>query len=72
MDWKTLLTYISGSVDEHLLLRIEYLVAEKFDGSTQRKPQGRPRVDKELEDLVIHSVDPGRSGDLLRLVLHQA
>lgn len=28
MDWKTLLAYISGSVDEQLLLRIEYLVAE--------------------------------------------
>ena len=28
MDWKTLLAYVTGSVDEHLLLRIEYLVAE--------------------------------------------
>ena len=28
MDWKTMLTYISGSVDEELLLRNEYLVAE--------------------------------------------
>jgi hypothetical protein len=28
MDWKTLLAYTSGSVDEELLLRIEYLVAE--------------------------------------------
>ena len=28
MDWKTLLAYISGSVDEELLLRIEYLVTE--------------------------------------------
>ena len=28
MDWKTLLAYISGSVDEELLLRNEYLVAE--------------------------------------------
>lgn len=28
VDWKTLLAYISGSVDEELLLRIEYLVAE--------------------------------------------
>ena len=27
MDWKTMLTYISGSVEE-LLLRNEYLVAE--------------------------------------------
>ena len=28
MDWKTLLAYISGSVDEELLLRNEYLAAE--------------------------------------------
>ena len=28
MDWTTLLGYISGSVDEELLLRIAYLVVE--------------------------------------------
>jgi putative transposase len=28
MDWKTLLAYISGSVDEELVLRNEYLVTE--------------------------------------------
>jgi hypothetical protein len=28
MNWTTLLAYISGSVDEELLLRNEYLVAE--------------------------------------------
>ena len=28
MDWKTMLAYVSGSVDDQLLLRIEYLVAE--------------------------------------------
>ena len=28
VDWKTLLAYVTGSVDEQLLLRIEYLVAE--------------------------------------------
>ena len=109
VDWKTLLAYITGSVDEQLRLRIEYLVvengilrnqikgrlhlseaerttlaelgkqrgkqaleevakvakpdtilgwhrqlvAQKFDGSTQRKSLGRPRVDKALEDLVV-------------------
>jgi hypothetical protein len=108
MDWKMLLACITGSVEEELLLRNEYLVtenriwrhqfegrvqltdaerqtlaeiaielgkqaleeiativkpdtllgwhrklvAEKFDGSEQRKPVGRPRVDKKLEDLV--------------------
>ena len=28
MDWKTMLAYITGSVDEDLLLRSEYLAAE--------------------------------------------
>lgn len=109
MDWQTMLAYVTGSVDENLLLRIEYLVvenrilrdqiegrvhlndveratlaeigqrlgkpalaevanivkpetilgwnrklaAEKFDGSKHRKPQGRPRVDKELDSIGI-------------------
>jgi putative transposase len=117
MDWKQLLAYISGSVDEELLLRNEYLVAEnhilrhqlqgrvqltdaerktlaeighklgkqalaevaklvkpdtilgwhrqlvaqKFDGSTQRKSSGRPRVDKALEDLVVRMAHENRS-----------
>ncbi len=117
MDWKTLLAYISGSVDEELLLRNDYLVAEnrilrqqikdriqltdverrtlaeidkklgkqaleeiativkpatilawhrklvaqKFDGSEQRKSVGRLRVDKELEDLVVKMAKENRS-----------
>ena len=28
MDWKTMLAYITGSVDQELLSRNEYLVAE--------------------------------------------
>ena len=107
MDWKHLLTYITGTVDQALLLRNEYLVtenrllrnqitgrvrlsdgerktladigqklgkkalqdvativkpdtilawhrplvAQKFNGSTQRKAPGRPKVDPELEAL---------------------
>jgi transposase InsO family protein len=117
MDWKTMLAYVTGSVDENLLLRIEYLVAEnrilrdqikgrlqlsdterqtlaeigaklgkqvleevaqvakpdtilawhrklvaqKFDGSDQRKSLGRPRVDKELEDWVVKMAKENRS-----------
>ena len=117
MDWKTLLASIAGSVDEELLLRNEYLVAEnrilrhqlkgrvqltdaeratlaeigkklgkqaleevanivkpdtilgwhrklaaeKFDGSSQRKSLGRPRVDKALEDLVVQMAKANRS-----------
>ncbi len=109
MDWKRLLAYISGSVDQEVLLRNEYLVTEnqilrnqlkdrlrltdgerrtlaeigkklgkkaledvasivrpetilawhrrlvakKFDGSKNRKYPGRPRIDGEVEELIV-------------------
>ena len=109
MDWPRLLAYITGTVDQELLLRNEYLVAEnrilkaqikaslrfsdperttlaeishrlgrkaleevaaaakpdtilgwyrklianKFDGSKARRTQGRPRIDEEMESLVV-------------------
>jgi putative transposase len=112
MDWKTLLAYITGTVDQELLLRNEYLVtenrllrshikgrirlsdgerktlaeigqklgkqalqevativkpdtilgwhrklvAQKFDGSQQRKAPGRPRIAPELEALIVRVV----------------
>ena len=37
------------------------LVAQKFDGSERRKSLGRPRVDKELEDLVVQMAKENRS-----------
>ena len=111
MDWKHLLAYITGTVDQELLLRNEYLVtenrmlrdqlkgrlrlsdgerkalaeigqklgkqalaevatlvkpdtilawyrklvAQKFDGSKQRQAPGRPRIDPELEALIVES-----------------
>ena len=42
MEWKTLLAYITGSVDEELLLRNEYLVAE--NRILRRQLQGRVRL----------------------------
>ena len=117
MDWKTLLAYITGTVDQELLLRNEYLVtenrilrhqitgrirlsdgerkalavigqqlgkkaladvahivkpdtilawhrkliAQKFDGSQQRKTPGRPAIDQELEALVVRMAQENRS-----------
>ena len=124
MDWKTLLAYITGSVDQHLLLRNEYLVtenrmlrhqitgrvrltdgerrtlaeigqklgkqaleevakivkpdtilawhrkliAQKFDGSKQRKAPGRPAIDEEIEALVVRMAQENRSWGYDRLV----
>jgi transposase InsO family protein len=117
MDWKTLLGYITGTVDQELLLRNEYLVtenrllrkqipgrvrlndgerktlaeigkrlskqalaevativkpetiltwhrkriAQKFDGSQQRKVPGRPPIGEELEALVVRLAQENRS-----------
>ena len=117
MDWKHLLAFITGTVDQELLLRNEYLVTEnrilrnqmtgrvrltdgerktlaeigqklgkkaleevativkpdtilawhrrlvakKFDGSAQRKAPGRPRIDAELEALIIRMAQENRS-----------
>jgi putative transposase len=124
MDWKVLLAYITGSVDQALLLRIEYLVtenrilrnhikghvrlsdgecktlaeigkklgkkalaevahvvkpdtilawhrklvAQKFDGSQQRTTLGRPKIDAELEALVVRMARENRSWGYDRIV----
>src|SRR5262245_38171220 len=117
MDWKQLLAYITGSVDQELLLRNEYLVTEnrilhsqikgrvhlsdgqrktlaeigkklgkhalaevativtpetilawhrryvakRFDGSKQRRAHGRPKIDQELEALVVRMAQENRT-----------
>jgi len=117
MDWKQLLVYITGSVNQELLLRVEYLVtenrllrsqiqgrvrltdaerktlaeigkqlgkqvleeiasvvkpdtilawhrrfvAQKCDGSKQRRALGRPKIDKDLEELVVRMAQENRS-----------
>src|SRR3989454_1004084 len=124
MDWKTLLAYITGSVDDELLVRNESLVAEnrllrkqiqgrvrlsngerktlaeigkrlgkkalhevakivkpdtilawhrkliaqKFDGSKQRKATGRPAIDQEIEALVVRMAQENRSWGYDRIV----
>jgi transposase InsO family protein len=124
MDWKHLLAYITGTVDQELLLRNEYLVtenrilrnqikgrirlndgerktlaeigqklgkqtlvevaqivkpdtilawhrmriAQKFDGSKQRKALGRPKIDQELEALVVRMAQENRSWGYDRIV----
>jgi putative transposase len=124
MDWKQLLAYITGTVDQELLLRNEYLVtenrilrnqitgrmrltrgerralaeigqklgkkaleavanivkpdtilawhrklvAQKFDGSQQRKAPGRPTIDPELEALVVRMARENHSWGYDRIV----
>jgi putative transposase len=117
MDWKHLLAYITGTIDQELLVRHEYLVtenrllrhqstgrvrltdgerktlaelgqklgrqalkevativtpdtilgwhrtfvAQKFDGSNQRQGPGRPKVNPELETLIVRMAQENRS-----------
>src|SRR5215468_7397901 len=124
MSWTKLLTPITGSVDQELLLRNAYLVtenrllrdqitgrvrlsdgertmladigqklgkkaleevanivkpdtilgwhrklvAQKFDGSTQRKAPGRPTIDPELEALIVRMAQENRSWGYDRIV----
>jgi putative transposase len=124
MSWKTLLAYITGTVDQELVLRNEYLVtenrllrnqikgrvrlsdgerktlaeigqklgrtaleevakivtpdtilawhrklvAQKFDGSPQRKAPGRPTIAQELEALVVRLAQENRSWGYDRIV----
>src|SRR5919201_3022830 len=124
MDWKHLLAYITGTVDQELLLRNEYLVtenrmlrhqitgrvrltdaerktlaeighklgkqalaevativkpetilgwhrtlvAQKCDGSQQRKAPGRPTIDPELEALVVRMAQENRAWGYDRIV----
>ena len=53
MDWKTMLAYITGSVDEDLLLRNEYLAAENriLRGQVERGFSKRPLIPLTLPDL---------------------
>lgn len=53
MDWARALPYITGSVDQELLLRNGYLAAEKTDleSKTQRRPEGD---DRSAMDSVAH------------------
>jgi len=124
MEWKTVLAYITGTVDQELLVRNEYLVAEnrilrkqitgrvrltdgeretlgafgqrlgktalknistivkpetilgwhrkliarKFDGSKYRRYPGRPRIDKNIEGLIVQFAQENRSWGYDRIV----
>jgi putative transposase len=44
------------------------LVAQKFDGSSQRKAPGRPMIDQEIEALIVHMAQENRSWGYDRIV----
>jgi len=124
MEWARILAYITGTVDQELLLRNEYLAAEnrilrgqlkgrprlsdaeraklgeighrlgrkalgevaiaalpdtmlswyrrlvarKFDGSRARRTAGWPRIDREVEELIVRMAEENRSWGYDRIV----
>jgi hypothetical protein len=124
MEWARILAFITGTVDQELLLRNEYLAAEnrilrgqlngrvklsdaeraklgeighrlgrkalgkvataalpdtilawyrrliagKFDGSKERRTPGRPRIDREVEELIVCMAKENRTWGYDRIV----
>ncbi len=52
---------ISGKEEEEILIRNEYLIAKKFDGSEFRKYPGKPKINVELENLVLQFAEENPS-----------
>jgi len=46
---------------ETLLRWYKRLIAQKFDGSQQRRRLGRPRIEEEIEQLVIRMAEENRA-----------
>ena len=56
MDWPRLLAYITGTVDQELLLRNEYLAAENRILKTQIQSREMGQVSPRRVSVAFHSV----------------
>jgi hypothetical protein len=52
---------------ETLLRWYKRLIAQKFDGSQQRRQLGRPRIEEEIEQLVIRMAEENRAWGYRRI-----
>jgi putative transposase len=58
MPWADVATIVKPDT---ILAWHRTLVAQQFDGSQQRKAPGRPRIDPELEALIVRMAQENRS-----------
>src|SRR5712691_7024746 len=65
---RTRLKEMATLVTPDTLMRwYKQLIAQKFDGSTQRRPCGRPRVEEEVEQLVVRIAEENPSWGYRRI-----
>src|ERR1700730_6399200 len=51
----------TAALPDTILAWYRRLVARKFDGSRARRPPGRPRIDREIEELIVRMAKENRS-----------
>jgi putative transposase len=58
----------TAALPDTILAWYRRLVARKFDGSRARRAQGRPPIDREVEELIVRMVEENRSWGYDRIV----
>jgi uncharacterized protein (UPF0128 family) len=58
----------TAALPDTILAWYRRLVAGKFDGSKERRTPGRPRIDREVEELIVRMAKENRSWGYDRIV----
>src|SRR5450830_927468 len=58
----------TAALPDTILAWYRRLVARKFDGSQKRRTPGRPRIDREVEELIVRMAEENRSWGYDRIV----
>ena len=58
----------TAALPDNILAWYRRLVARKFDGSLKRRTPGRPRIDREVEELIVRMAEANLSWGYARIV----
>jgi putative transposase len=58
----------TAALPDTILAWYRRLIARKFDGSKERRTPGRPRIDREVEELIVRMAKENRSWGYDRIV----